>query len=36
VPPGSYTYHAWRPGRADLTGSVVVGPGALLLDIRWP
>ncbi|MEP7304303.1 MAG: carboxypeptidase regulatory-like domain-containing protein [Acidobacteriota bacterium] len=35
VPPGTYTYHAWRPGRADLTGSVVVGPGASSLEIRW-
>lgn len=36
VPPGTYTYHAWRPGRADLTGSVVVGPAPSSLEIRWP
>ena len=36
VPPGTYTYHAWRPGRADLAGSAVVGPGTASLEIRWP
>jgi plastocyanin len=35
VPPGSYTYHSWRPGRPELTGTIVVGPGATL-DVRWP
>jgi plastocyanin len=35
VPPGSYTYHSWRPGRPELTGTVVVGAGASL-DVRWP
>ena len=24
VPPGTYTYHAWRPGGATLTGSAIV------------
>ena len=35
VPPGSYTYHSWRPGRPELTGTIVVGAGATL-DVRWP
>ena len=35
VPPGSYTYHSWRPGRPELTGTVVVGAGATL-DVHWP
>jgi len=35
VPAGTYTYHAWRPGRLDLAGSVVVGPAASL-EVRWP
>jgi plastocyanin len=34
VPPGSYTYHAWRPGGQPLTGSVSVD-GNNPLDIRW-
>jgi plastocyanin len=32
---GTYAYHAWRPGRPDVTGSTVVGAGRPL-DIRWP
>lgn len=35
VPPGTYTYHAWRPGGQPLTGSIVVD-GDNSLDIRWP
>jgi plastocyanin len=35
VPAGSYTYHAWRPGGQELTGTVVVGAGQDF-DIRWP
>lgn len=35
VPPGTYAYHAWLPGRPVLNGSVVVQAGTLL-DIRWP
>jgi plastocyanin len=35
VPPGTYTYHAWRPGGEILTGSVNVEAGAPL-DVRWP
>ena len=34
VPPGTYTYHAWRPGGQPLTGSVTVD-GNNPLDIRW-
>jgi plastocyanin len=34
VVPGSYTYHAWRPGVAILDGTVTVAPGATL-DVRW-
>ena len=32
VPPGTYTYHAWRPAGPSLTGSVVVGA---LRGSRW-
>jgi plastocyanin len=35
LPAGAYTYHAWRAGAADLTGSVTVS-GSTSLDIRWP
>lgn len=35
VLPGTYTWHAWRPGGPALKGSVVVQPGAAL-DIAWP
>jgi plastocyanin len=35
VPPGTYTYHAWRPAGPSLTGSVVVGE-ASRLDVSWP
>jgi plastocyanin len=35
VPPGTYRYHAWRPGGEILTGSVTVEAGAPL-DVRWP
>jgi len=34
VPPGSYTYHAWRPGGQRLSGSVSVD-GNNPLEIRW-
>jgi plastocyanin len=34
IPTGSYTYHAWRAGGADLTGSVDVVQGASLA-IDW-
>ena len=34
VPPGTYTYHAWRPGAKTLTGSVTVGSGKPL-EVRW-
>jgi plastocyanin len=35
VSPGSYSYHAWRPGGPTLTGSDDV-PQAQSLDIDWP
>lgn len=35
VPPGAYTYHAWRPGAASVTGSIVIEAGKPL-EIRWP
>src|SRR4051812_2656255 len=34
VPPGTYTYHAWRPGSDTLTGTVTAGANAPL-EIRW-
>jgi len=35
VPTGAYTYHAWRPGGAILTGSATVD-SSHALEIRWP
>jgi plastocyanin len=35
VATGSYTYHAWRPGADELTGSALVD-ARTTLDIRWP
>jgi plastocyanin len=35
LPPGSYTYHAWRAGAPDVTGSVVLEAGKPL-EITWP
>ncbi len=34
VPPGTYTYHAWRPGGQPLTGSINVD-GNTPLEVRW-
>lgn len=34
VPPGTYTYHAWRPGGQPLTGSITVD-AKTPLEIRW-
>jgi plastocyanin len=34
VPPGTYAYHAWRPGGAILNGSADVRPGSKL-DVQW-
>jgi plastocyanin len=34
VPPGTYTYHAWRPGAPPVTGSIAVD-GDKSLEIRW-
>ena len=35
LPAGSYTYHAWRPGAQEITGSVTVGANQGF-EIRWP
>jgi plastocyanin len=35
VPPGTYTYHAWRPGADDLAGTVVIRPG-VTMEVNWP
>jgi plastocyanin len=35
VLPGSYTYHAWRPGGTELTGSAAIEAGKSL-EVRWP
>jgi plastocyanin len=35
VPAGTFTYHAWRPGGPDLTGTVTID-AARPLEIRWP
>jgi hypothetical protein len=34
VSAGTYTYHAWRPGASELSGSLVIRPGTPL-EIRW-
>ena len=34
VPPGTYKYHAWKPGRDVLSGSVVVRVGATM-EVVW-
>jgi plastocyanin len=34
IPPGTYTYHAWRPGGQPVTGSIAVD-GNTPLEIRW-
>jgi plastocyanin len=35
VPAGAYTYHAWRAGSEEITGSVAIESGRAL-DVRWP
>ena len=35
VPPGTYTYHAWRPAGPMLTGTVAL-PSGSLLNVTWP
>ena len=35
VPAGPQRYHAWRPGAADVTGTVVVD-GTSTLELTWP
>lgn len=34
VPPGTYGYHAWRPGRQELTGSAVLNADSVL-TLQW-
>jgi len=34
IPPGNYKYHAWKPGREVLTGSVTVQAGSTL-EVVW-
>jgi plastocyanin len=34
VPPGTYRYHAWRPGADILNGATVIRTGETL-EIRW-
>ena len=35
VPPGTYTYHAWRPAGPTRTGTAVL-PSGTLLTVTWP
>ena len=35
VAPGTYTYHAWRPGSATITGTSVLALDKTL-EVRWP
>jgi hypothetical protein len=35
VPPGRYSYHAWRPGAEAITGSVTVLSGQPI-EVGWP
>ena len=35
VAPGTYTYHAWRPGGTTITGASAVNPEEPL-HVRWP
>ena len=35
LPAGTYIYHAWRPGAAELSGSMTVS-GVTSLEVRWP
>jgi hypothetical protein len=34
APSGRYVYHAWRPGRPPLTGTVQID-GATALNVEW-
>ena len=41
VPAGSYTYHAWRPGGPEITGTVTVSASQgqarpAQFEVRWP
>lgn len=33
--PGTYTYHAWRSGAPEITGSATIDPSARL-EVQWP
>lgn len=35
VPPGEYTYHAWRPSGRAVTGTIAI-PAARPLEVVWP
>jgi plastocyanin len=35
LPPGTYTYHAWRPGGTEIIGSASIGPSTRL-EVRYP
>lgn len=35
VPPGTYTWRAWRPGNHAATGTIDVEPGRLM-EVTWP
>jgi len=34
VPSGRFTFHAWRPGGTNLTGTLIADGSPL--DVRWP
>jgi plastocyanin len=35
VPTGTFTYHAWRPGSAELKGTITID-SVQTLDVHWP
>jgi plastocyanin len=35
VPAGQYTYHAWRPGAATISGKVAIGANTSM-EVQWP
>lgn len=35
LPPGTYTYHAWRPGGTEMTGSWT-SDNSPRVEVRWP
>jgi plastocyanin len=36
VEPGTYRFHAWRPGATEITGTLVAGEVSGALAIAWP